>query len=150
MFSIVLYPVFTNVKISPSLKIFWIGLQVQELQASRWSLDRMILSLITYSLSPRIKPIYTVSANVSKLPPLLIPGGIRSWMTKQKLMLIFILLSAKNWQLSIKLQFTCDKVRMEDRLLHCVLTLHEQRNFRSILKIISPFTPILPNKYRHA
>ena len=31
----------------------------------------MILSLITYPLSPKIKPIHTVSANVSKLPPLL-------------------------------------------------------------------------------
>ncbi len=30
---------------------------------------RMILSLITYPLSPRIKPIYQVYANVSELPP---------------------------------------------------------------------------------
>ena len=29
----------------------------------------MILSLITYPLSSKIKPIHTVSANVSKLPP---------------------------------------------------------------------------------
>ena len=35
----------------------------------------MILSLITYSLSPMIKPIFTVYANVSKLPPLLITAG---------------------------------------------------------------------------
>ena len=30
---------------------------------------RMILSLITYTLSPKIKPILPVYANVSKLPP---------------------------------------------------------------------------------
>ena len=30
----------------------------------------MILSLITYTLSPKIKPILPVYANVSKLPPL--------------------------------------------------------------------------------
>ena len=32
-----------------------------------------MVSLIKYPLSPKIKPIITVYANVSKLPPLLVP-----------------------------------------------------------------------------
>ena len=54
------------------------GLQLVNLEAypknlKTWKIHHkgMILSLITYPLSPKMKPILTVYANVSKLPPLL-------------------------------------------------------------------------------
>ena len=60
----------------------------------------MILSLITYPLSPKIKPKHTIFSNVSKLPPPPPPTNTRfvSQGKQTKLQLIFnffILLSAE-------------------------------------------------------
>ena len=58
----------------------------------------MILSLITYPLSPKIKPKHTIFSNVSKLPPPPTNTRFVSQGKQTKLQLIFnffILLSAE-------------------------------------------------------
>ena len=56
----------------------------------------MILSLITYPLSPKIKPKHTIFSNVSKLPPTNTRFVSQGKQTKLQLIFnFFILLSAE-------------------------------------------------------